>query len=84
MAYGANLSEMWRRAADYVAKLFKGAKLADLPVEQPMTFELVLQPQDRPGPRPHHPADAPLSGRRGYPLSCGTGAPTTRFVLESI
>jgi putative ABC transport system substrate-binding protein len=42
LSYGPNLVGLWQRAAMYVDKILKGAKPADIPVEQPTQFELVI------------------------------------------
>jgi putative ABC transport system substrate-binding protein len=42
ISYGPNWPSMWRRAADLVDKILRGAKPAEIPVEQPMEFDLVI------------------------------------------
>jgi putative tryptophan/tyrosine transport system substrate-binding protein len=42
MSYGPNWPSMWRRAADLVDKILRGAKPAEIPIEQPIEFDLVI------------------------------------------
>jgi putative tryptophan/tyrosine transport system substrate-binding protein len=42
MSYAANYADLFRRAADYVDKILKGTKPADMPVEQPTKFDFVV------------------------------------------
>ena len=42
MAYGANLPDLYRRSADYVDMILRGANPGDMPVEQPTKFDLII------------------------------------------
>jgi hypothetical protein len=80
MAYGPNFPDMFRRSADYVDKILRGAKPADIPVEQPTKFDLVVNLTTA----KTHSAYAARSRRRGnrvrMPFAADLECPLSRRV----
>jgi hypothetical protein len=70
LSYGINEPAQFRRVAYYVDRILKGAKPADLPVEQPTEFELVLNARTRCRTRLDHSAESAGPGRPGDRIGC--------------
>ena len=65
IVYGPDYADLLRHSADYVDKILRGTKPADLPVEQPTKYELIINVKDRQSARSHRPALVTRPRRRG-------------------
>ncbi len=68
MSYGMNFTDLFRRAATYVDKILKGRTPADLPVEQPMKFEFIVNLKAAKADRPDGAAERAGAGGQSNPM----------------
>src|SRR5262249_34369287 len=79
IAYGPDSVSPYRRAAQYVDRILKGEKPADLPVQTPTKYELVINLKDREGARPFSTTITAVSCRRGDRITVSAAVQNVRF-----
>ena len=69
LSYGSDVGTVFRRSADYLDRILRGAKPADLPFEMASTLQMGAEPEHRASPRPRHPERSSDPGRRGHRMN---------------
>ena len=79
IGYGPDYADIYRRAGSYISRILAGEKPADLPVQNPIKFRLVINLNAAKAPRCRYPRQVACGGRRGDRMSVASSSRVSLF-----